>query len=186
MIPGDLLRDFSGKVQDVLATPTSPLLPAQAGQGRAELLDWVPGKASTWRADDERIRMEFRPVGSVPPERAARFARIDLTHMVKVARSLGVPVLLVTYPYKEFDYANLPALAVARELDVEIVETIDDLARARADGHSLDDLVVMAAGPHPRALLYRYIVESMIPRVLAIGPHDEGATGQGRSGSTTP
>jgi hypothetical protein len=143
---------------------------AAAGGGRAERLQWSPQKSATWQLGDETIHLESQRDARVPEVRAGRGARIDLAHMVGVAPALDVPILLVTYPYPYpvFAYANDAVRAVAREANVDLVETTADMARASADGHTVDDLFVLAAGPHPRGLLYGYIVDSMAPLVLSL------------------
>ena len=90
--------------------------------------------------------------------------------MVETARAYGLPILLVTYPYEEFGFGSVndATRSVARELDVEILETSADLARARAAGYTRGELIVMGAGLHPRGVLHGYIAESMADRVLAL------------------
>jgi len=40
-----------------------------------------------------------------------------------------------------------------------------DFERAKKDGHEFNDLFIWAMGAHPSALMYHYVVESMIPFV---------------------
>lgn len=143
---------------------------ALAGNGRAELLHWEKGHSTTWRLGDEliEIRREGPDSVRVSSERAGEGARKDLTRMVETARAYGLPILLVTYPYEQFGWVNDATRSVARELDVEVLETFADLARARAAGYTRGELIVMAAGPHPRGVLHGYIAESMADRVLAL------------------
>jgi lysophospholipase L1-like esterase len=149
---------------------------ARAGDGRAELLAFKPTRvgndfaiySSTWRLGDEVIQMESPPGSQVSLARAEKGARNDLRRMVRLARAYGIPVLLVTYPYKEFSWANGAARDVARELDVELLDTRDDLERAVADGYTAPELIVFAAGPHPRRVLYGYISASMLPVALRL------------------
>jgi hypothetical protein len=49
------------------------------------------------------------------------------------------------------------------------------MQRAIADGHDPSELIVMAAGPHPTGLLYRYVVEDLMPLVTQ-SLEAEGAT----------
>ena len=105
---------------------------------------------------------------TVPEARAGAGARIDLAQMVGLARALEIPILLSTYPYVHFEYANDAILRVSRELDVEVIETIGDRHRANRDGLKDAELLIMAAGSHPRGPLYGYIVDSMLPRVLSL------------------
>ncbi len=141
---------------------------AQAGQDRAELMEWIKGKKTRWRLGDQTIEMGGPGEQTVPEARAGAGARIDLAHMVGVARALEIPILLSTYPYAQFNYANDAVLSVGRELDVEVIETVEDSLRALGDGYTTAELIIMAAGPHPRAPLYGYIVDSMLPRVLSL------------------
>lgn len=137
---------------------------------QAELVRWGRGIDTQWRVGDETL--EMRRASDMSTERAAKGTRHDLPRMVRLARAYGVPVLLVTYPYPEFHWVNDAIRDVARELDVPLIESLEAREQAWADGHVGDDLVVMAAGPHPRAPLYGYIVRLMLPRVLALLEHE--------------
>ncbi len=140
---------------------------AQTGEGRAELLEHTPGQRASWRLGDEVIQGGV-PGTRVAVERAEAGARKDLPRMIQLARSYGIPVLLVTYPYKVFAWANEATRDVAREFEVALLETLDDRERAMADGYSTDELIVDSAGPHPRKVLYGYIAGSMVPAVLGL------------------
>ena len=140
---------------------------AQPGPGRqAERLARTPEGGARWRLGDEVLGTPGAHVYS--GERAALGTRKDLPRMIRLARAYGIPVLLVTYPYPEFHWVNDVVREVAGGLDVELVDTLDDRARAEEDGYGAPDLFVMAAGPHPRRILYGYIAESMLPIVLRL------------------
>jgi len=133
---------------------------------QAVMLEYEPGSHSSFQLGDEVLVL---PSGSTEPSvaRAATRTRKDLPAIIRLARSFGVPVLLVTYPYPNLAPLNDAIREIARELDVPLVESEEALERAQRDGHGLYELIVMAAGPHPRRLLYGYIVEDMLPQVLA-------------------
>jgi hypothetical protein len=142
---------------------------AQAGQGRAERVGaWKVGEKAQWRLGDQVVLLERDPGLTVPEARAGAGARIDLAQMIGIARALEIPILLSTYPYEEFDVVNEAARSVGREFDAPVIDTLADRRRAHADGFTNDELIVDAAGPHPRAPLYGYIVDSMLPRVLSL------------------
>ena len=68
-----------------------------------------------------------------------------------------------------YEQAGYPADAIRHALAAE------DFERARRDGFAFADLIVNAVGPHPRATLYRYVVDSMLPVVLRhLPPPDRG------------
>ena len=54
------------------------------------------------------------------------------------------------------------------EMDFPVVRAGDARARAEADGHGFKELFVIAAGPHPTGVLYGYIVEAMLPRIVEV------------------
>ncbi len=103
-----------------------------------------------------------------------RSLRRDMRRMVESARSLATPILFVTYPQKR---QELPVSEVIEQLAIElnapVVVTAHDRARALADGLRDLHLFVFAAGPHPSARMYAYVVESMLPHAIAaieLGP----------------
>ncbi len=136
---------------------------------RAELLEWV-GDRTTWQFGEERVVMDKMDRGEpaqLSEERVRNGLRFDYTRMILTARSYETPILFVTYPYEAgiFRTANDTMRAVAAEHGVEVIVTESALERARLDGFTTDELVVDASGPHPREILYRYIVEQMLPEV---------------------
>ena len=59
-------------------------------------------------------------------------------------------------------------------LTVSALSLMASATLALADGHQSRQLFVIAAGPHPTALLYGYVVESLLPPLeaaLAAGKH---------------
>ncbi|MBW2422532.1 MAG: hypothetical protein JRH19_28700, partial [Deltaproteobacteria bacterium] len=56
--------------------------------------------------------------------------------------------------------------ATGAALGIPVVRTSDDLASAFAAGYKIEQLSVFAAGPHPTAILYSFIVRSMRPEVV--------------------
>jgi hypothetical protein len=133
---------------------------------RAELLEWV-GDRTTWQFGEERVVMDKAEPGKLSEERVRNGLRFDYTRMILTARSYETPILFVTYPYEAgiFRTANDTLREVAAEHGVEVIVTESALERARSDGFTTDELVVDASGPHPREILYRYVVEQMLPEV---------------------
>jgi lysophospholipase L1-like esterase len=139
---------------------------------RAELLEWV-GDRTTWQFGEERVVMDKIDEGegdSLSEERVRNGLRFDYTRIILTARSYETPILFITYPYEAgiFRTANDTLREVAAEHGVEVIVTESALERARSDGFTTDELVVDASGPHPREILYRYVVEQMFPEVTKL------------------
>jgi len=117
-----------------------------------------------------RVLLNFRLQVRIDEAEAEAGARMDLAYMVEEARASGIPAVLITYPLDHHDYANAAIRSVGRDLEVDVIDSVRDLERAKRDGLAFEDLFVVAAGPHPRATLYRYVVESMLPVVLRYLP----------------
>jgi hypothetical protein len=119
---------------------------------------------------DKQVGEIERPVAPRPrrlsDEDVEPGIRHDMERMVGLSRSLGVPILFVTYPLPQMAGPNRAIVTHAARLGVPVLITANDLLRAMRDGHTRADLIVSAAGPHPTALLYRYVVESMVPKVV--------------------
>jgi hypothetical protein len=103
----------------------------------------------------------------------------DIRRIVAIARSMDTPILFATYPQRR---QNLPVSEIiertATQLEAPVVVT--GLDRQRALEHGLRDvqLFVFSAGPHPSPVMYRYIVESMLPHVeRALALEDVPSTG---------
>lgn len=104
-----------------------------------------------------------------PGEHAAGLA-LDLERIAGTARSLGRPVIFVTYPLASQNTASDTIASTGARLGVPVVDTRLSFAHARAEGERTGDLIVMAAGPHPTRRLYAYVVEDMLPRVIEALP----------------
>ena len=107
----------------------------------------------------------------VPERQAARAILVrDMEAMVKIAQALNVPIMWYNYPAinEGQEFISKAISATAGRLGVPVVEATSSMRRAIADGHNLGTLFVEAAGPHPRQILYQYIVEDMVPRVAAV------------------
>jgi lysophospholipase L1-like esterase len=103
----------------------------------------------------------------VPLDRARTTIEQGMQQVVETTRSLGVPVIWYNYPQRDGRrrLASETIDAMGAQLGIPIVRSEEDVARAIADGHTEKELFVWAAGPHPTALMYGYIVESMVPQV---------------------
>jgi hypothetical protein len=135
----------------------------------------TPGSPSRWHVGNQTIEIEVGPQERVEKAHAEAGARMDLTYLLEVARTSQIPVILVTYPLAIHDHANEAIRSVTGELNVDMIDSAEDFERARRDGFAFADLIVNAVGPHPRATLYRYVVDSMLPVVLRhLPPPDRG------------
>lgn len=110
--------------------------------------------------------LQRRAGGLLAPDEHAAGLALDLRRIIAIARGLGRPVMLVTYPRETQGTATEAIVSVAEALGVPVVDSRRSLARAEADGHPIQDLIVYAAGPHPTGLLYRYVVRDMLPEVV--------------------
>jgi lysophospholipase L1-like esterase len=116
-------------------------------------------------------------------EKVERSLSADIRRIVAVANAMDTPVLFTTYPQRR---QNLPVSdiieATSTELGVPVVVTAHDRARALDAGLRDVQLFVFSAGPHPSAVMYRYIVDSMIPHVTrALGLDGRPNARAGRS-----
>ena len=143
---------------------------------RPELAEWSEDRTVFRYGDEELVvSVSGAPVGSFAEVR--RGIEQDLIRVVEVTQRYEVPLILLTYPYDEIlavRTVNDAARSVALVHEVPLVDTQRSIERALADGFTRKQLVVNAAGPHPRELLYRYIVENLLPPVLelAVTPDD--------------
>jgi lysophospholipase L1-like esterase len=137
---------------------------------RAELSEWMGQGRFAWQYGEERLVMEPGEPEQLSEERVRNGLRSDYARMILAARLYETPIIFVTYPYEVgfFHIANDTMRAVAAEHGVEVIVTRPALRRALSDGFAEDDLIVYAAGPHPREILYRYIVEQMLPEVVRL------------------
>src|SRR4029079_2670949 len=101
---------------------------------------------------------------------------LDLERMAAAARAYGVPIIFMNYPVP-YAVVNETIQKSAAKLRVPVVDTINDVWRARGEGHDNAQLLTYAAGPHPTGLLYRYVAESTVPTVERLLPDmSAGAT----------
>ncbi|MEE3325911.1 MAG: GDSL-type esterase/lipase family protein [Myxococcota bacterium] len=89
----------------------------------------------------------------------------DFARMASMARALDTPILFVAYPFAGQRTISRFILEAGARSGVGVIETAPAMARARADGFSRADLIDERAGPHPSGVLYRYVVEAMLPQV---------------------
>jgi len=89
----------------------------------------------------------------------------DLERMVETARALSTPILFVSYPLHPDNSLNRTIRETGQRLRVPVLVTSLDRDRATQSGHGVEELIDTRQGPHPTALLYRYVVESMVPIV---------------------
>ena len=104
----------------------------------------------------------------LPDEQLRRSVEIDMERIARLTSDFGVPLIWYKYPWPRHFPAVLETIeATGGRLGIPVVDTPLDYERARADGHTLPELADMSAGLHPSGLLFGYIVESMIPVVVA-------------------
>jgi len=132
----------------------------------------------------------------------ARSIVFDMERIVALTRSYHIPVIWYNYPWPENLRKARGGKAEAVENLLLVVKTIDetgarlgipvlhsekDYLRATADGYTLDDLGDRrAAGLHPSAILYGYIVESMVPLIEEVLKEWHGIDLSQEPGSRTP
>ena len=100
----------------------------------------------------------------LPPSEVQRSVARDLRRLLGTSRALGVPALLIDYPWSSAAEANAAIRTTAEQLGVPLVHTLELYKRAETR-HARHELVVKGAGLHPTGLLYGYIVEAMLPEV---------------------
>jgi hypothetical protein len=115
---------------------------------------------------DELVRTKRRPQRLSDADLAPGLA-FDMERMVRTAEAFSTPILFVTYPKDSQLGATEAIRATGDRLGVPVVDSRESLRRALAEGREMGELIVYAAGPHPTALLYAYVVEAMLPRVTA-------------------
>lgn len=95
----------------------------------------------------------------------------DFARMAELARALDTPILFVAYPFAGQRPISQLILEAGARSGVGVIETAPAMDRARAEGYSRVDLIDERSGPHPSGVLYRYVVEAMLPdveRALAV------------------
>lgn len=116
--------------------------------------------------------------GELPPSRRrspdeAEVGRLapglarDLHRVAATARAQGVPLAFISYPMRKQKPLNRIIERTGFEAQVPVVDSNRDMERAVAQGHSIPALIDTSAGPHPTAILYGYVVESLLPIVEA-------------------
>lgn len=120
----------------------------------------------------EQVREASRHVAKPPPAELARGLSFDLERMVSTARAHRVPIIFMNYPVP-YDVVNDTIGKTAATLEVPVVNAVNDVWRAKGDGHDQKSLLNFAAGPHPTGILYRYVAESTLPAVETL-LRDEG------------
>jgi len=137
----------------------------------------APAVASTsdprerrWRFGDEEVSGEHGDAAYRNTNAWVEQLQEDYARILQIARERDLPLILITYPVDQglFARTNAVILDLALQRGVPILSSKDELARAEADGHDRNTLVIEAAGPHPGALLYRYVAESLEPLVLSL------------------
>ena len=113
---------------------------------------------------NRQIREASRHTAKPPEAELARGLGFDLERMAATAREYHVPIIFMNYPVP-YAVVNDTIRRSGAELRVPVVDTLHDVARARGEGHDPATLITYVAGPHPTALLYRYVAESTLPTV---------------------
>jgi lysophospholipase L1-like esterase len=92
----------------------------------------------------------------------------DMKWMANTAHAYDTPIIWYNYPGLTPKVKDVQATieATGAALGIPVVRTSDDLASALAAGYRIEQLSVFAAGPHPTAILYSFIVRSMQPEVV--------------------
>lgn len=135
---------------------------------RPEIINWgQPQEEQYWMFGNERLEFGQAPERDANTGRWQQGLRLDLTDIAQAARSYGIPLAFLTYPIhlNEFAETNEVIKSIGVEENVPVILSPEALERAKQDKHTEDDLIVIAAGPHPKAILYGYIVDEMMPVV---------------------
>jgi hypothetical protein len=119
---------------------------------------------------DEEGRLRPKPYPNRRLEDSVRIRRgiqFDLERMAATTQGFGTAIIFVNYPVP-YRVVNRTIQITGRRLGVPVVETVNDVWRAKRDGHPKSDLMMMVAGPHPKGLLYGYVAESIVPRIVTV------------------
>ena len=92
----------------------------------------------------------------------------DLVAMGELSATFDVPMLLVGYPLASQQEISRAIERASGRLGAPFVPSAADYARARSAGHAITDLVDERAGPHPSAVLYGFVVESLMRELKPI------------------
>jgi len=105
-----------------------------------------------------------RPRLPAPGRRLER----DLVGMGELARAFDTPLVLVGYPLASQAAITRAIERAAGRLGAPFVDTALLYAQAREEGHAVAELVDERAGPHPSALLYRFVVDELMRELQPI------------------
>jgi lysophospholipase L1-like esterase len=89
----------------------------------------------------------------------------DLVRVATTMGALETPVVFINYPMRKHRPLNRVIQQAGFEQGVPVVDSLRDMERAVADGHTIASLIDTSKGPHPTGLLYGYVVESLLPLV---------------------
>ena len=92
----------------------------------------------------------------------------DLTRIIESTRGLDTPVVFLTYPMRKQRPLNRVIERAGFEAGISVLDAVRDFERAVSEGHAIRSLIDLSAGPHPTALLYGYVVESLVPVIEEI------------------
>ena len=106
-----------------------------------------------------------RPADEAVPDDVAPGLAEDLARVAANLRALETRVIFLNYPMRKQRPLNRVIQQAAFESGVPVVDSLRDLERAVADGHTIPTLIDTSQGPHPTGLLYRYVVDSLLPLV---------------------
>jgi lysophospholipase L1-like esterase len=138
------------------------------------------GGGQRWFPDEKRREMEFgkqltaevnrnvisEVTGKVDSEYIAGLDN-DMSRIKSLTDAFDIPLIWFNYPWRN----EAPVMDAIDQLghryDIAVVQGANDFERALADGNNFNDLFIWAMGAHPNALMYQYVVESMVPFVEA-------------------
>jgi hypothetical protein len=89
----------------------------------------------------------------------------DLKVMARTAQSMERPIIFVTYPLRGQRGISGVIESIGGQFGVEVVNSARAYRRAIRDGYARVDLIDERAGPHPSAILYGYVVDSLVSKV---------------------
>jgi prolyl oligopeptidase len=88
--------------------------------------------------------------------------------MIDTSRAYDVPLIYISYPLEILANQQATNTAIrtsSRSQGIPVVASFDAYKQAVEDGHTGPELIVDAVGPHPTRLLYRYVVDLLLPVV---------------------
>lgn len=167
---GAWLRDHSRVVRLVRATLYFRRLWRDTAESPSAVRDPrgpVAGPRVNFGGREENIRSERGD--NYPDADIERFTTTDLTAMARIARQRGVPLVLVTYAFREPSPWTPVDRGIRAVASAEGLPLVDSLAaveggRAEAPGADLFDQTI-----HPTPLLYRHVAEAVYRALVAAG-----------------